>query len=108
APAPLPREGMRRKLFLTAPAAAADPRLAACPAITLRIVCSKGTYIRALARDIGQALGTGAHLTALRRMRVGDLVADRCITMDALPAWLDAHGFPPLPSKPETTNTPTS
>ena len=40
--------------------------------ITLRIVCSKGTYIRALARDIGQALGSGAHLTALRRTRVGD------------------------------------
>lgn len=41
------------------------------PEITVRIVCSKGTYIRALARDIGQALGSGAHLTALRRTRVG-------------------------------------
>ena len=37
----------------------------------IRVVCSKGTYIRALARDIGQALGSGAHLTALRRTRVG-------------------------------------
>ena len=39
--------------------------------ITVRVVCSKGTYIRALARDIGVALGSGAHLTALRRTRVG-------------------------------------
>ena len=39
--------------------------------ITIRVVCSKGTYIRALARDIGRALGSGGHLTALRRTRVG-------------------------------------
>lgn len=50
--------------------------------ITLRIVCSKGTYIRALARDIGQALGSGAHLTALRRTRVGNVTIDRCMTVD--------------------------
>ncbi len=50
--------------------------------LTLRIVCSKGTYIRALARDIGRALGSGAHLTALRRTRVGDVTIDRCMTMD--------------------------
>lgn len=50
--------------------------------LTLRIVCSKGTYIRALARDIGQALGSGAHLTALRRTRVGDITIDRCLTID--------------------------
>lgn len=49
--------------------------------ITVRVVCSKGTYIRALARDIGQALGSGAHLTALRRTRVGDVVIDECLTM---------------------------
>lgn len=42
------------------------------PSITLRIVCSKGTYIRALARDIGEALGSGAYLTALCRTRIGD------------------------------------
>ena len=41
------------------------------PSITIRVVCSKGTYIRALARDIGEALNSGAHLTALRRTRVG-------------------------------------
>ena len=42
------------------------------PDIVVRVVCSKGTYIRALARDIGEALASGAHLTALRRTRVGD------------------------------------
>lgn len=50
--------------------------------ITLRIVCSKGTYIRALARDIGAALGSGGHLTALRRTRVGDVTIDRCISVE--------------------------
>lgn len=51
--------------------------------LTLRIVCSKGTYIRALARDIGEALGSGAHLIGLRRTRVGDVTADRCLSVDA-------------------------
>ncbi len=51
--------------------------------ITIRVVCSKGTYIRALARDIGRALNTGAHLTALRRTRVGDATIDRCLSVDA-------------------------
>lgn len=50
--------------------------------LTLRIVCSKGTYIRALARDIGEALGSGAHLSALRRTRVGDISIDKCVTID--------------------------
>ena len=48
----------------------------------IRVVCSKGTYIRALARDIGVALGSGAHLTALRRTRVGDITIDRCLSVD--------------------------
>lgn len=52
------------------------------PDVTLRIVCSKGTYIRAIARDFGQALGSGAHLTALRRTRVGDITIDRCLSVD--------------------------
>lgn len=50
--------------------------------ITIRVVCSKGTYIRALARDIGEALKSGAHLTSLRRTRVGDIGIDRCLTID--------------------------
>ena len=49
--------------------------------ITLRVVCSKGTYIRALARDIGIALHSGAHLTALRRTRVGLFDINSCFTM---------------------------
>jgi tRNA pseudouridine55 synthase len=50
--------------------------------ITIRVVCSKGTYIRALARDIGQALNSGGHLTALRRTRVGNITADMCLSVD--------------------------
>lgn len=51
--------------------------------ITIRVVCSKGTYIRALARDIGEALQSGAHLTALRRTRVGDFTLKRCFNIEA-------------------------
>lgn len=51
--------------------------------MTLRIVCSKGTYIRALARDLGEALRSGAHLVGLRRTRVGDYSADSCLSLDS-------------------------
>lgn len=51
--------------------------------ITIKVVCSKGTYIRALARDIGEALGSGGHLTALRRTRVGDVGIADCLSVDA-------------------------
>lgn len=51
------------------------------PELKLRIVCSKGTYIRALARDIGEALGSGAHLTALCRTRVGDIRLTDCLSV---------------------------
>lgn len=50
--------------------------------LTIRVVCSKGTYIRALARDIGERLGSGAHLTALRRTRVGQQRVEDCWTID--------------------------
>lgn len=52
------------------------------PEVVLRIVCSKGTYIRAIARDLGEALGSGAHLTALRRTRVGRVKAEDCWSVD--------------------------
>lgn len=52
------------------------------PEIEIRVVCSKGTYIRALARDIGAALGSGAHLTSLRRTRVGDVRVEECQTLE--------------------------
>lgn len=48
------------------------------PSATIRVVCSKGTYIRALARDIGEYLHCGAYLTALQRTRVGDITLDAC------------------------------
>lgn len=57
--------------------------------LSIRVVCGKGTYIRALARDIGTALGSGAFLTVLRRTRVGDIRVENCITLDDFPAWLD-------------------
>ena len=50
--------------------------------LTIRIVCSKGTYIRALARDIGKALHSGAHLVALQRTRVGDATLDKCLSVE--------------------------
>lgn len=50
--------------------------------IKIRVVCSKGTYIRALARDIGEALNSGAHLTALRRTKVGKIAIEDCLSVD--------------------------
>ena len=50
--------------------------------LTIRVVCSKGTYIRALARDIGERLHSGAYLTALRRTRVGDTRVEDCLTIE--------------------------
>lgn len=61
------------------------------PEIEIRVVCSKGTYIRALARDIGQALQSGAYLTALRRTRVGDVRVEDCMRIEDFPAWLEAR-----------------
>mgnify|MGYP004657294995 FL=1 len=58
------------------------------PSITIRVVCSKGTYIRALARDIGEALNSGAHLTALRRTRVGEYGEKDCFTLESFEEWL--------------------
>ena len=57
--------------------------------ITVRVVCSKGTYIRALARDIGVALGSGAHLTALRRTRVGNVRVEDCLSVPDMLSVLD-------------------
>lgn len=54
------------------------------PLLTIRVVCSKGTYIRALARDIGEALGSGAHLAALRRTRIGDVGVEQCSDIESL------------------------
>jgi tRNA pseudouridine55 synthase len=61
----------------------------ALPVIKIRVVCSKGTYIRALARDIGLALDSGAHLIALERTRIGKMTLDQCINPDDIDALLD-------------------
>ena len=58
--------------------------------MSIRVVCGKGTYIRALARDIGEALGSGAFLTALCRTRIGDVRLEDCLTLDEFPAWLES------------------
>jgi len=61
--------------------------------ITIRVVCSKGTYIRALARDIGQALGSGAYLTYLCRPRIGDYRLDDCLDIHTFDQWLADQTF---------------
>jgi tRNA pseudouridine55 synthase len=61
----------------------------ALPVVKIRVVCSKGTYIRALARDIGYALDSGAHLIALERTRVGEVTLDKCLSVDDIDAFLE-------------------
>jgi tRNA pseudouridine55 synthase len=56
----------------------------ALPMVTFRVTCSKGTYVRTLAEDIGETLGCGAHLVALRRTGVGALTLEHAVTLDAL------------------------
>ncbi|MBQ4007768.1 MAG: tRNA pseudouridine(55) synthase TruB [Muribaculaceae bacterium] len=70
-----------------------DCGLPAEPTLTIRVVCSKGTYIRALARDIGEALGSGAHLTSLRRTRIGDVRVEQCSSVSELLERLDAEEY---------------
>ena len=50
--------------------------------LTFRVVCGKGTYIRALARDLGSRMGSGAHLVSLRRTRIGDISISDCLSVD--------------------------
>ncbi|MEC5386675.1 tRNA pseudouridine(55) synthase TruB [Uliginosibacterium sp. H3] len=54
------------------------------PEVVIRVRCSKGTYIRTLAEDIGEVLGCGAHLTALRRLATGPLSLESAVTLEAL------------------------
>lgn len=58
--------------------------------LQIRVVCSKGTYIRALARDIGERLHSGAHLIALRRTRVGDIRVEDCISIEQFQQLLNS------------------
>ena len=70
------------------------------PSVTLEITCGKGTYIRALARDLGTALGSGAHLTSLRRTRVGDFTLTGAIQTEEIRSFirkeLEREGYPAI------------
>lgn len=61
------------------------------PEIVISVVCSKGTYIRALARDIGRELQSGAYLTGLIRTRIGDYKIDECLNPETFNEWLDSQ-----------------
>ena len=71
--------------------------------VSMRVVCGKGTYIRALARDLGRALDSGAYLTALRRTRTGSFTVNDCIDYDHFQEWLDANVKPVTPEESATT-----
>lgn len=74
--------------------------------LSIRVVCSKGTYIRALARDIGAALNSGAHLVALRRTRVGDASEDKCLGIDSALEMIESCSleFPDWYERPDKEN----
>ena len=59
------------------------------PEVDFRVVCSKGTYIRSLAYDFGKALNSGAHLSSLRRTRIGDYSVDEALSLEAFEALLN-------------------
>lgn len=61
------------------------------PVIKIWVVCSKGTYIRALARDIGKALDSGAHLIGLERTRIGEVTLDMCMSPEEIDDFLEKN-----------------
>jgi tRNA pseudouridine55 synthase len=67
------------------------PTLAAPHALKIEVSCSKGTYIRTLGEDMGEALGCGAHLSALRRASTGGFGQSQCVSFDALEAMTDVQ-----------------
>lgn len=71
--------------------------------VDVRVVCSSGTYVRALARDIGAALGVGGHLTRLRRTRVGAIA--HAVTLDQLNEATETHGQMPVLAMAEAAAT---
>lgn len=71
-----PEEGASRRIHVT------DNSALHLPHADIRVACSKGTYIRALARDLGEALGTGAHLDALQRTRTGGFRIEDALTVE--------------------------
>ncbi|MBG6073625.1 MULTISPECIES: tRNA pseudouridine(55) synthase TruB [unclassified Polaromonas] len=83
------REARHITIFKLNMALAHDPRAQA--AIKIIVSCSKGTYIRTLGEDIGEAIGCGAHLGSLRRIETGGFVAAQCVTLAALEAMNEAE-----------------
>ena len=61
----------------------------------LRVVCGKGTYIRSLARDIGESMGSGAYITALCRSRVGKVSLKEALTLDEFHEWFEKQDVEP-------------
>lgn len=80
----------------------------ALPEVDFRVVCSKGTYIRSLARDFGAALGCGAHLTKLVRTRIGDYTLAEALNMEQIEALRPARpqGAPDRPPRPQRQHRP--
>ena len=83
------REARNITVYKLEMALAHDPRAQA--AIKIIVSCSKGTYIRTLGEDIGEALGCGAHLGSLRRLETGGFVVAQCVTLAALEAMSEAE-----------------
>lgn len=69
----------------------ADTSALGLPEATIRIACSKGTYIRAFARDLGETLGSGAHLSGLIRSRSGDYTIDQALSVEEALTLLQAE-----------------
>ena len=63
----------------------------ACPAIKIVLCCSKGTYIRTLGEDIGEAFGCGGHLSSLRRIETGGFLESQCVSLERLEALSEAE-----------------
>ncbi|WP_428386156.1 tRNA pseudouridine(55) synthase TruB [Mucisphaera sp.] len=68
------------------------------PLLTLQIDCGKGTYIRSLARDLGQALNTGGHLASLRRTQIGPYRVDQAVDIQRCEAPIHPEDLLPMPS----------
>ena len=66
------------------------------PEVDIAVTCSKGTYIRTLAHDLGEALGCGAHLTALRRTRSGSFAIASCLSLTSVESWPEGEPLPLL------------
>ena len=74
----------------------------AAPDLSIDVTCTKGTYIRSLARDIGEAVGTGAHLAALRRTRTGPFTLDEACSLEQLAARIQSEGWERVALPPDS------